>query len=30
MDLLIQFAYPSISAYAKFTIAFSMLRSYGE
>ncbi len=30
MDLLIQFAYPSLSGYGKFTISFSMKRSYGE
>ena len=30
MDLLIQFAYPSLSGYGKFTISFTMKRSYGE
>ena len=30
MDLLIQFAYPSLSGYGKFTISFTMMRSYGE
>ncbi|KAJ8423926.1 LOW QUALITY PROTEIN: hypothetical protein Cgig2_021619 [Carnegiea gigantea] len=30
MDLLIQFAYPSLSGYGKFTISFTMRRSYGE
>jgi hypothetical protein len=30
MDLLIQFAYPSLSGYAKFTISFTMKRSSGE
>lgn len=30
MDLLIQFAYPSLSAYGKFTISYTMKRSYGE
>lgn len=29
MDLLIQFAYPSLSGYGKFTISYTMLR-YGE
>lgn len=30
MSLLIQFAYPSLSGYGKFTISFTMKRSYGE
>lgn len=30
MDLLIQFAYPSLDGYGKFTIIFEMKRSYGE
>lgn len=30
MDLLIKFAYPSLSGYGKFTISFTMIRSYGE
>lgn len=30
MDLLIQYAYPSISGYCKFTICLTMKRSYGE
>lgn len=30
MDLLIQFVYPSLSGYGKFTISFTMKRSYGE
>ncbi|KAK8491913.1 hypothetical protein V6N13_072336 [Hibiscus sabdariffa] len=30
MDLLIQFAYPSLSGYGKFSISFTMIRSYGE
>lgn len=30
MDLLIQFAYPCLSGYSKFTISFTMKRSYGE
>ncbi|KAL5821138.1 hypothetical protein ACOSQ3_023020 [Xanthoceras sorbifolium] len=30
MDLLIQFANPSLSGYGKFTISFTMKRSYGE
>lgn len=30
MDHLIQFAYPSLSGYGKFTISFTMKRSYGE
>lgn len=30
MDLLIQFAYPSLSGYGKFTISFTVKRSYGE
>ena len=30
MDLLIQFAYPSLSGYGKFTISYTMFRSYGE
>lgn len=30
MDLLIQFAYPPLSGYGKFTISFTMKRSYGE
>ena len=30
MDLLIQFAYPSLSGYAKFTLSFTMIRSFGE
>lgn len=30
MDLLIQFAYPSLSGYGKFTISLTMKRSYGE
>lgn len=30
MDLLIQFAYPSLSGYGKFTISVTMKRSYGE
>ncbi|XP_038683072.1 DNA polymerase-like [Tripterygium wilfordii] len=30
MDLLIQFSYPSFSGYSKFTISFTMKRSYGE
>jgi hypothetical protein len=30
MDLLIQFAYPSLSSYGKFTISLTMKRSYGE
>lgn len=30
MDLLNQFAYPSISGYSKFSISFTMNRSYGE
>ena len=29
MDLLIQFAYPRLSGYAKFTITCSLIRSYG-
>jgi hypothetical protein len=28
MDLLIQFAYPSLSGYGKFTISFTMIDSY--
>lgn len=30
MDLLIQFAYPFLSGYAKFTISYTMMQSYGE
>lgn len=30
MDLLILFAYPPLSGYGKFTISFTMKRSYGE
>lgn len=30
MDLLIKYAYPSLSGYGKFTISFTMMRSYGE
>ena len=30
MDLLIQFVYPSLSGYAKFSISFTMKLSYGE
>lgn len=30
MDLLVQFAYPCISGYAKFTISFTIKRSYGD
>ena len=30
MDLLIQFAYPFLSGYGKFTISFTLKRSYGE
>ena len=30
MSLLIQFAYPSLSGYGKFTISFTMKRSHGE
>nr|GME06072.1 DNA polymerase-like [Ipomoea batatas] len=30
MDLLNKFAYPSLSGYGKFTITFTMMRSYGE
>lgn len=30
MNLLIQYAYPSLSGYAKFTISFTMKRSYGK
>jgi len=30
MDLLNMFAYPSLSGYGKFTISFTMIRSYGE
>ena len=30
MDLLIQFAYPSLSGYGKFTISYTLKRSYGE
>jgi hypothetical protein len=30
MDLLIKFAYPSLSGYGKFAISYSMMRSYGE
>nr|YP_010127582.1 DNA-polymerase-like [Bougainvillea spectabilis]QPP04906.1 DNA-polymerase-like [Bougainvillea spectabilis] len=30
MDLLIQFAYPSLSGYAKFTLTFTMIRSNEE
>ena len=30
MDLLIQFVYPSLSGYGKFTISYTMKRSYGE
>ena len=30
MDLLIQFAYPKLYGYAKFTISFTMKQSYGE
>nr|UYK51798.1 hypothetical protein [Paphiopedilum micranthum] len=29
MDLLIQFAYPSLFGYGKFSISFTMMRSYG-
>ena len=29
MDLLVQFAYPCISGYGKFTISFTMIRTYG-
>ena len=30
MDLLIQFAYPCLSGYAKFSITYTMMRTYGE
>lgn len=30
LDLLIQFAYPSLSGYAKFNISLTFMRSYGE
>lgn len=30
MDLLIQFAYPKLCGYAKFTISLTMIQSYGE
>lgn len=30
MDLLIQYAYPYLSGYGKFTVSFTMKRSYGE
>lgn len=30
MDLLILFAYPFLSGYGKFSISFTMKRSYGE